>query len=368
MDKHVFSHPDAALSLESTPWSDAPSAPLEVLGSQGLIHRAVSDVDALDRRRIEDLWSIDEIVGASPALKDVFAKVDQVAPTNCPVLLLGETGTGKEMIARKIHGRSRRVDRPLVTVNCAALPAGLVESELFGYEKGAFTGALRTTLGRFDLAKGGTILLDEIGELPMELQPKLLRVLQSGEFQRLGGGRTSRVDVRIVASTNRDLGRDVAEGRFRADLFYRLSVFPIVLPPLRDRPGDVRLLVRHFIKRKQAQFGKNVKHVPEEFLRSLESYSWPGNVRELENVIERALILTEGPTLATDWVRPSRPEPTETSLSTLEEVERRHICAVLAACDWKVAGKGNAAERLGLRRSTLQFRMRKLGISRPPQS
>ena len=317
------------------------------------------------REQARSARAFDEVVGASAALRSVFEQVNQVAATDSPVLLLGETGTGKELIAWEIHERSRRHGSRLVTVNCAALPAGLVESELFGYEKGAFTGALKTTPGRFELADGGTILLDEIGELPPETQPKLLRVLQSGEFQRLGATRMARVDARIIASTNRDLAREVSEGRFRPDLFYRLSVFPITLPPLRERTEDIPLLVWHFITRKQVQLGKNIKHVPDGFMRALSSYAWPGNVRELENVVERALIMTQGQTLATDWLALSGAIPSHVAPSTLEEVERQHIRAVLTACGWKVAGKGNAAEKLGLSRSTLQFRMKKLGIERP---
>jgi len=320
-----------------------------------------------ERNQLSHLRSgLEDVVGASEALRAIFLQVSQVAATDSPVLLLGETGTGKELIARRIHDNSRRQGRQLVTVNCAALPAGLVESELFGYERGAFTGALKATPGRFELANGGSILLDEIGELPMEIQPKLLRVLQSGEVQRLGGARATRIDTRVIASTNRDLGREVSEGRFRADLYYRLSVFPITLPPLRERADDVPLLVWHFIRSKQAHMGKTIKQVPESFMRALAAHSWPGNVRELENVIERALIMTEGSVLATDWLAQAGPLPS-TEASTLEEVDRRHIRAVLAACHWKVAGKGNAAERLGLSRSTLQFRMKKLGIYRPGQ-
>jgi formate hydrogenlyase transcriptional activator len=307
----------------------------------------------------------DDVVGRSDALRAVFAHVNQVAATDCPVLLLGETGTGKELVARRIHEQSRRRDRPLMALNCAALPAGLVESELFGHEKGAFTGALRASPGRFELADGGSILLDEIGELPIETQPKLLRVLQSGEFHHLGGQRTVRVNTRIIAATNRDLAREVLEGRFRADLYYRLSVFPITLPPLRERASDIPLLVWHFITRKQLQLGKTINEVPEGVMRALCAYSWPGNVRELENVIERALIMAQGTSLTTDCLPLESPLPMPTSASTLEEVERRHISAVLVACGWKVAGKGNAAERLGLSRSTLQFRMKKLHIERP---
>ncbi len=309
--------------------------------------------------------AFDELVGASQPLRAVLKQADQVAATDSPVLLLGETGTGKELIARRIHRNSPRRERRLVTVNCAALPAGLVESELFGYEKGAFTGALRSTMGRFELADGGTILLDEIGELPPETQPKLLRVLQSGEFQRLGGGRMTRVDTRIIASTNRDLGAEVSAGRFRADVFYRLSVFPITVPPLRERAEDIPLLVWHFISKKQAQLGRKVERVPEDFVRAVLGYPWPGNVRELENVVERALIMTQGSTLATECLDLVGTTPTHAPFGTLADVDRQHIEAVLTACRWRVAGKGNAAERLGLRRSTLQFRMRKLGIRRP---
>jgi formate hydrogenlyase transcriptional activator len=316
-----------------------------------------------ERARLESAF--DEVVGTSDSLRAVFGQVSQVAVTDCPVLLMGETGTGKELIARRIHDNSRRRERGLVTVNCSALPAGLVESELFGYEKGAFTGALKSTPGRFELADGGTILLDEIGELPAEIQPKLLRVLQSGEFHRLGSARMSKVDVRIIAATNRELAREVSEGRFRADLYYRLSVFPITLPPLRERAADIPLLVWHFISRKQLQLGRTIKEVPESLMDALQSYAWPGNVRELENVIERALIMTQGTTLASDWIGLGGPPPVLGPACTLQEVERQHIRGVLRACSWKVAGKGNAAERLGLSRSTLQFRMKKLGITRP---
>jgi formate hydrogenlyase transcriptional activator len=306
-----------------------------------------------------------EMVGRSASLRSVFAQVDQVASTECPVLLLGETGTGKELVARRIHAQSRRRDRPFVTVNCSALPAGLVESELFGFEKGAFTDAAKSTAGRFEAADGGTILLDEIGELPPEIQPKLLRVLQSGEFHRLGGAAMTRVDTRVIASTNRDLAQEVCEGRFRPDLYYRLSVFPITLPPLRDRMEDIPLLVWHFIERRQAQLGKSVAKVPADYLHELESHAWPGNVRELENVIERALIMTQGSVLSAERVVLRPPAPGEGPAITLAEVERRHIRNVLTACGWKVAGRGNAADRLGLSRSTLQFRMKKLGIARP---
>ena len=319
------------------------------------------------QQEVRHAHGFDEMVGTSPALARVLAQVEQVAPTDAAVLLLGETGTGKELVARAIHDRSRRRDRPLVTVNCAALPATLVESELFGYEKGAFTGALQRTIGRFEVAHGGTLFLDEIGELPLDVQAKLLRVLQTGQFERLGAARTLQADVRLVAATNRDLEREVREGRFRKDLYYRLSVFPIALPPLRERREDVPLLVWHFIERRQADLGRAVKRVPERLMRAFSAHDWPGNVRELENVVERALILTSGATLAADpafleaapVVSPVGPR------ASLADAERAHIKAVLEECGWRISGKGNAAERLGLKRSTLQFRMKKLAIERP---
>jgi chemotaxis protein methyltransferase CheR len=245
------------------------------------------------------------------------------------------------------------------------LPGALIESELFGYEKGAFTGALTRTPGRFEVADGGTLLLDEIGELPLELQAKLLRVLQTGEFERLGSSKTLRGDVRLIATTNRDLEREVREGRFRADLFYRLSVFPVTVPPLRNRPEDIPLLVWHFIARKQVGLGRHIERVPERLMRALGAYAWPGNIRELENVMERALILSTGPTLAIDPLFAGARAKVPPASGLLSDVERQHILDVLDLCGWKVAGKGNAAERLGLNRSTLLSRMKKLGISRP---
>jgi transcriptional regulator with PAS, ATPase and Fis domain len=307
----------------------------------------------------------DEIVGTSAALARVVHGVEQVAAADSPVLIFGETGTGKDLLARVIHERSRRKHRPLVTVNCAALPDALIESELFGYEKGAFTGAVARTLGRFEAADGGSILLDEIGEMPLNAQAKLLRVLEGGTFERLGSSRTVRVDVRVLAATNRDLEREVREGRFRPDLFYRLNVFPVTLPPLRERPEDVPLLVWHFINAKQGALGRSIARVPDRLMRAFENYAWPGNVRELENVIERALIVTTDSTLAVDagFLEDARGQAA--TGTSLDDVQRAHIQEVLRQCGWKVAGKGNAAERLGLKRGTLQFRMKKLGIERP---
>jgi transcriptional regulator with GAF, ATPase, and Fis domain len=319
------------------------------------------------RQEVRRSHGFDEIVGTSLALGRMLAQVEQVAPTDVPVLLLGETGTGKDLVARALHDRSLRRERPFVIVNCAALPATLVESELFGHEKGAFTGAVQRTIGRFEVAHGGTLFLDEIGELPPEVQAKLLRVLQTGEFERLGSAKTTRVDVRLIAATNRDLEREVREGRFRADLFYRLSVFPISLPPLRERSEDIPLLVWHFIGRRQAGLGRSVKRVPERLMRAFAAYAWPGNVRELENLVDRALIMTTGETLAADpaFLEAAPVKPPVGPQASLAEAERAHIRAVLDECGWRISGKGNAAERLGLKRSTLQVRMKKLGLARP---
>jgi transcriptional regulator with GAF, ATPase, and Fis domain len=349
----------------------------ELAETKAALETSLREVEALKERleaenvvlqqQVRHAQGFDEMVGTSAALGRVLAQVEQVAPTDAPVLLLGETGTGKDLVARALHDRSRRRERPLVTVNCAALPATLVESELFGYEKGAFTGALQRTIGRFEVAHGGSLFLDEIGELPLEVQAKLLRVLQAGEFERLGSPKTIKVDVRLIAATNRDLEREVREGRFRPDLFYRLSVFPISLPPLRERREDIPLLVWHFIARRQAALDRAVKRVPERLMRAFTAYAWPGNVRELENVVERALIMTSGATLAADpaFLDAAPVVPAVGPKASLAEAERAHIRAVLDACGWKLSGKGNAADRLGLNRSTLQFRMKKLGIERP---
>ena len=322
------------------------------------------------RETAEELSRSDEIVGVSPELEHVLRQVDQVAPTDTTVLLLGETGTGKELIARAIHRRSRRRDRPLIVVNCAALPPSLIESELFGHERGAFTGALYRKLGRFELANGGTIFLDEVGELPLDLQAKLLRVLQEGEFERVGSTKTRKTDVRVIAATNSDLEERLVDGTFRSDLYYRLRVFPIQLPPLRERSEDIPLLVWHIIGRLRGQqLGSAIQRVPDPVMERLQAHSWPGNVRELQNVIEHAMIVSRGPELELEW---SFGDPHRASVSTAEpeirtlgQVEREHIVRVLESCDWKVQGRGNAAERLGLNPSTLRSRMRKLEIERP---
>ncbi|HXJ34690.1 MAG TPA: sigma 54-interacting transcriptional regulator [Candidatus Eisenbacteria bacterium] len=318
-----------------------------------------------------------DIVGRSPALLQALADVERVAPTDSTVLILGETGTGKELIARAIHDRSPRRGRPLVKVNCGAIAAGLVESELFGHVKGAFTGAIDNRDGRFKLADGGTIFLDEVGELSPETQVKLLRVLQEREFEPIGGTRTVKVDVRVIVATNRDLKAAVRDGTFRSDLFYRLNVFPVTVPPLRERTGDVPLLLTFFMERLAKKLGKPVTQIAGETMRRLCAYAWPGNVRELQNVVERAVILSTGHVLTVEEsVVPSTvpgdrppaavasPAPTD-GAGTLEDVERRHIHAVLEQTRWKIEGDGGAAALLDLQPSTLRSRMRKLGLSRP---
>jgi formate hydrogenlyase transcriptional activator len=328
-----------------------------------------------------------EIVGESPALRQVLKKVETVAPTDSTVLVHGETGTGKELIARALHELSPRQGRTFVKLNCAAIPTGLLESELFGHEKGAFTGAISQKVGRFELAHRGTLFLDEVGDIPVELQPKLLRVLQEQEFERLGSTRTLRVDVRLVAATNRDLARMVAEGRFRSDLYYRLNVFPLTLPPLRERPDDISRLVRHFTQRFARRMGRRIETIPSAVMDALVSYPWPGNVRELQNVIERAVILSPGSSLqvplgdlqppadasqasGVNGQRSATPGPdsgpaTRGKGLTLADAEREHILGALRETGWVVAGPSGAAARLGMKRSTLQKKMKKLGIFRP---
>jgi len=310
-------------------------------------------------------YNHENIIGRSDGLKYVLYKVEQIAGSNTIVLILGETGTGKELVARAIHGLSTRKNRALVKVNCAALPSNLIESELFGHEKGAFTGSHSRHLGRFEIADGATLFLDEIGELPLELQPKLLRVIQDGEFERLGSSRTIKVDARIVAATNRNLEEEVRKGHFRDDLWYRLNVFPITMPPLRDRMDDLPLLVDFYVKKISKRMGKTIEIIPAGVMDALQNYHWPGNVRELENVLERAVINSSGPKLrlVDELKKPFK--DFSTGPKTLEAVERDHIIRILEQTQWKVSGKNSATEILGLNRSTLRARMRKLGIHQP---
>jgi len=307
-------------------------------------------------------YNHENIIGQSDGINYVLYKVEQIARSNTIVLVLGETGTGKELVARAIHGLSLRKERALVKVNCATLPSNLIESELFGHEKGAFTGAHSRRLGRFEVADGTTLFLDEIGELPLELQPKLLRVIQDGEFERLGSSHTIKVDVRIIAATNRNLEEEVRRGRFRDDLWYRLNIFPITMPPLRDRLDDIPLLVDFYVKKISKRMGKSIEIIPTRVMNALQNYHWPGNVRELENVLERAVINSSGPKLrlVDELKKPFK--DLSTSQKTLEAVERDHIIRVLEQTQWKVSGKNSAAEILGLNRSTLRARMRKFDI------
>jgi len=318
---------------------------------------------------IKEEHNFEEMVGASPAFKKVVQDIGKVAGSDSTVLICGETGTGKELIANAIHARSSRNSRPFITVNCAALQPGLVESELFGHEKGAFTGAIQRKLGRFQLADGGTIFLDEVGELSLEMQMKFLRVLQECEIERLGGTQAIRVDVRVLAATNQPLERSVAEGKFRSDLFYRLNVFPITVPPLRERAEDIVLLTNYFTQKLRSRLRKSISSIDSASLQRLENYDWPGNVRELEHVIERAVLLAEGEVLFVDPLgREERSgigaaaAAVPTQLRTLEEIERDYIGEVLRRTQGTVAGKGGAAEILGLPPSTLRDRMKKLGI------
>ena len=333
---------------------------------QKLNERLEAETDYL-REEIRGVHGFDEIVGDSEALRRVLHLVEQVAPTETSVLLWGETGTGKELIERAIHARSARSGGPLVVVNCAALPGTLIESELFGYERGAFTGALQTRVGRFEVADGGTLFLDEIGDLSFELQVKLLRILQEKTLERLGSTKTRRVDVRVIAATHQNLEDAVREGRFRADLYYRLKVFPITIPPLRERREDIPMLAWYFVHRRQAGLHRSITRITEKTMQRLKAYDWPGNVRELQNVVERALILSpEGILNVEEMPGAAGHAPGNgNGGDRLDEVERSHVIRVLEECRWKVAGPGGAAERLGLNRSTLRARMAKLRIDRP---
>ncbi len=321
------------------------------------------------QEEIKGTHNFEELIGSSTTLKKVLKNVERVAPTDSTVLITGETGTGKELIARAIHNLSPRKGRPLVKVNCAAIPAGLIESELFGHEKGAFTGALTKKMGRFEVADKGTIFLDEIGELPLDLQSKLLRVLQEGEFERVGGAQTFKVNVRVIAATNRDLEQLSKSGQYRPDLYYRLNVFPIHLPALREREGDIPLLVQYFVRKFAANFGKKITKISERMMSALQRYSWPGNIRELEHVIERAVILSEGPELEPiEWLSQSSGKAGAAKTLTLEETERQHITDVLEQTNWRVSGPKGAAAILGLKPTTLEARMKKLGIERQAKS
>jgi transcriptional regulator with GAF, ATPase, and Fis domain len=308
--------------------------------------------------------STSELIGSSPSIGAVIQHVKTVAPADCTVLIQGETGTGKEVVARAIHEESGRRQNRFVAINCAAIPATLLESELFGHERGAFTGAMSIRIGQFQAAHRGTLFLDEISEMPIELQPKLLRAIQERTFDRLGSSQSTQVDVRILAATNQDLERMAAERRFRIDLYYRLNVFPITLPPLRERTDDIPLLVEHFIRAFSVRHFKSIEYVPEEIIAALVAYRWPGNIRELQNFIERSVILTRGPQLQAPIAELSKKPPFIPAGRTLADAERAHIISTLRETNWAVGGRNGAAVRLGLVRTTLIAKMRKLGISR----
>jgi formate hydrogenlyase transcriptional activator len=347
----------------------------QVMARTGELQNALQEVEQLKSRlEAENLYlqeeikqdhNFEEIITQNSGMKALLDQVAQVAPTDATVLILGETGTGKELLARAVHNTSGRKDRTLVKVNCAALPINLIESELFGHEKGAFTGAEERKIGRFELADGGTIFLDEIGDLPLELQAKLLRVLQEGEFERLGSSETLKVDVRVIAATNRDLEEEVKDNTFREDLFYRLNVFPVRSLPLREHTEDIPLLVTYFVKKFATRIGKQVDSVPQKAMDTLQTYPWPGNVRELENIIERAVIVSRGNKLELgDWFSKEVTLPDKVGPVTLEENERRHILEALAQHNWRVSGDKGAAKTLDINPHTLLSRMEKLGIKK----
>ena len=351
----------------------------EIKESEAKLKNALNEINQLKERiQAENIYlqeeikhnsNFEEILGQSSKLKKVFHQVEQVAPTDTTVLLLGETGTGKELFARSIHDLSQRKERPLVKVNCTALPINLIESELFGHEKGSFTGASSRRIGRFELAHGGTIFLDEIGELSLDLQVKLLRVVQEGEFERLGGSTTISVDVRIIAATHRNLNEMVSKGEFREDLFYRLNVFPMTLPPLRERGKDISIIVQAFVDKFAQKMGKPIDTIHQKTMDELGSYSWPGNVRELENVIERAVILSNNSVLKLqDRLIHTNSEEADTNLKTFSDMEKDHIIKVLEHTNWRVSGEQGAATILEIHPNTLRSRMSKLGIKRSTAS
>ena len=370
----------AVVSLQEAAFTEEDATLLEQCASQIAIavENALNfrDLEALKEKLAQEKLYLEdeirsdsgfeEIIGESPALRQVLQMVETVAPSDSTVLLLGETGTGKELIARAIHDHSRRKGRTFVKLNCAAIPTGLLESELFGHEKGAFTGAIAQKIGRLELADQGSLFLDEVGDIPVEIQPKLLRALQEREFERLGSTHTKKVNVRLVAATNRDLEKMIAAREFRSDLYYRLNVFPIRIPPLRERPEDIPLLVRYFVQKYARQMQKKIELIPAAAMSKLQAWDWPGNVRELENVIERAVILTAGSTLQVPVaeLKSSVNVPAVSSAVTLQATEREHIIKVLRDTKGTLAGPMGAASRLGLKRTTLQSKMKKLGITR----
>jgi formate hydrogenlyase transcriptional activator len=370
-----------AINPDLLPLGVLPPVPLRRTGDHlESASRAVGAIEEKDANRVS--WTegsgreqaLEGMVGRSAALQVVIRQLRVVAPTDSSVLILGETGTGKELVARAIHNLSARRDRPFIKLNCAAIPSGLLESELFGHERGAFTGAIMRKAGRFEVADKGTLFLDEVGDIPLELQPKLLRVLQEREFERLGSTRTQQVDVRVVAATHRDLKQMVAEGKFRSDLYYRLHVFPLPIPPLRERREDIPRLVWHFVEEYARRMNRRIETIPLEAMEAFTRYSWPGNVRELQNFIERTVILSPGRVLCPPLAELKPTELKRTAvlmpsgeLSTLEEMEREHVLRALRASNWMVGGPHGAAARLGMKRTTLAYRIRKLNVPLRPQ-
>jgi formate hydrogenlyase transcriptional activator len=369
----------AALKNGAYDYVTKPLDPDEIahLVKKALAHKKTEQENVRLRETVAEVARPEDIVGQSTAMNRVYDAIETVGPTDATVLITGESGTGKELVARAIHHASPRRFHPLVVIHCGALTETLLESELFGHEKGAFTGAIAQRIGRFEVANGGTIFLDEIGEIPLELQTKLLRVLQEREFERLGSSRTLRTDARLIAATNRDLEAMVSQHKFRSDLFFRLNVFPVHVPPLRERQGDIPLLVRHFAQQFSRRMNKVIDTIPSAALDALCRYPWPGNIRELQNVIERAVIISKGPALGVDITdlklpktgsgeqKPVSPKSQNNALhGVLEETERRYILDALNQCNWVVAGPNGAAALLGMKRSTLQKRMHKLAISR----
>jgi PAS domain S-box-containing protein len=360
--KHIFT----GFIRDITERKRAEQALLEALSQVEQLKNRLQVENIYLQEEIKTEYNFEEIIGQSESLKKVLRKVEQVAPTDATVLIYGGTGTGKELIARAIHNLSPRKDRPLVKVNCGAISAGLVESELFGHEKGAFTGALQRRIGRFELADGGTIFLDEVTELPLDTQVKLLRVLQEEEFERVGSSKSINVDVRVIAATNRDIGEAVKAAKFRSDLFYRLNVFPLEVPPLRERKSDIPLLANFFLTKFSKKLGKQFQGISKDTMTRLTGYPWPGNIRELQNVIERAVLTSHSPVIQIDESILGLDADSETTpRETLEEVERAHILRVLEDTDWVIQGKGGAASILGINPNTLRSRMQKLGIRKP---
>ena len=369
-------HEDTAYTQDEIDFMSQVSSQVAVAVENALVYgelRKLKDNFGEERvcleNEIRNDLNFEEIVGRSAALQSVLRQVEVVAPTDSGVLIQGETGTGKELIARAIHNLSSRRDRPFVKLNCAAIPSGLLESELFGHERGAFTGAIMRKAGRFEVADKGTLFLDEVGDIPLELQPKLLRVLQEQEFERLGSTRTQQVDVRVVAATHRDLKQMVEDGEFRSDLYYRLHIFPLPVPPLRERREDIPLLVRHFVDKYARRMNRRIETIPPQAIEALTNYSWPGNVRELQNFIERAVILSLGSVLRSPLaeLKQAVAQTPSSEMSTLEEVEREHVLRAVRASNWVIGGPNGAAARLGMKRTTLAYRIRKLNIRLRPQ-